>query len=119
MRIKSISCHNLKAFADLSIELGDICIFSGSNGTGKTSALTILTAAFGAASSRMLRAGADSGDVVIEIEEDDETFIVRRAFTATKVDSPTVKSSKAGRLGAPASWLKQILDRVSMDPLRA
>ena len=116
MRIAKLIAENVKCWEGRhEWTFGDIVVISGSNEAGKTSMLQLVTGLFGPANERMLRPGAAEGLIEATLVEDDETWVVSRRFEPGKVSSPSVKSSKTGRLGASATYLKSIVDLVSLD----
>ena len=120
MRISYIAAHNIKGFAEeFHYDPGSVNVVSGSNGSNKTSLLSLITGLLGPANPRMLRVGSEAGEIQAVIVDDDsgEKFDIVRQFVPGKAKSPTVKSSKTGKLGAGPTFLKGILDSVSLDPL--
>jgi len=108
VRVKELSARNIKGFEGLfAFTPGDVNVASGKNGSCKTSWLSLVTGLFGKASPRMLRPGAEDGEIRAVIEDGDggETWEIVRAFLPGEVKTPAVKSSATGRLGAPARFL--------------
>lgn len=119
MRLSHIKCQNIKGFeGDFEHDFGQVNLVMGKNATNKTSCLSLITGLFGSANPRMLRTGSESGHIEAILEDGDETWTFRREFVPGSVKPPTAKSSKSGRIGAPATWLKQILDAVSLDVIK-
>jgi len=117
MRIKSLAASNIKGFETFSLECGECVAALGKNGSNKTSLIQLVVGLFGKAQPRMLRAGATSGEIRAVIEDEGETWEIRRSFEPGKAKAISIKSSSAGRLGAPATFLESILDSVSIDPI--
>lgn len=120
MRITYLKALNIKGFQDFTLEPGQVNVIRGKNGSGKTSVLSMLTGALGPGDPRILRTGATEGEIHIRLHEEQtgETWDIRREFVPGQAKTPTVKSSRTGKIGASATFLKQILDTVSMDPIR-
>jgi hypothetical protein len=119
MRVKRIEAANAKGFENFAVECGDVNIFTGRNGCGKTSVADILCAGFSCEGDRnLLREGAAEGHILIVLEDEEQTWEVRRTLRPGEVSQPRVKGSKSGARGAPAKWLKEIADLVGMDVLR-
>ena len=121
MRISKIAARNAKGFENFELLCGDVNLITGQNGVGKSSVLDIVCAAFSSDGDRaLLRTGAEEGEIVVTFVEEQtgETFELRRRLKPGEVSQPTIKSSKAGKIGAPRTWLKGIIDSVSLDPLR-
>ena len=119
MRFARISAHHIKGFEDFSTECSDVNICAGKNGSNKTSTLTLVTGLFGKGNPRMLKSGADRGEIsaVIVADDNTETWEVTRVFRPGKVETPTVKNSESGKIGAPSEFLKRIVDSVSIEPI--
>jgi len=116
-----LKARNIKKFdEDFEYEPAQINVFAGKNGTGKTSMLDLMTAAFGPADPNILRTGATDGEAQARIEDLDtgEKWDIRREFLPGQVKPAKVKSSRTGPLGAGPTWLKGIIDLVSMNPIR-
>jgi hypothetical protein len=125
MRIKSLSCRNIKNFSDYDVECGDVNVVAGKNAEGKTSVLTLVTALFGNLGSgkkgnpRILRAGADFGEISAVMVSDDrsESWNYSREFTPGKVGTPKISSSISGKIGSPVSFLQPLVDKISIEPI--
>lgn len=123
MRIAKLSCSNIKGFDNFSIECSDVNVCAGLNGTNKTSTLTLVTALFGnlggKTNPRILRAGAERGEISAVIVNDDatETWEVSRVFLPGKVETPKVTSSVTGKVGSAVEFLKPLVDKVSIEPI--
>jgi hypothetical protein len=118
VRIAKLAARNIKGWETFSVELGDVNVAAGANGSNKTSFLSLITALFGRGNPRMLRAGAEEGEIFALVEgEDGESWEFTRRFEKGKVSPTKIKGSKAGPLGAPATFLKNIADAVSIDPI--
>jgi len=120
MRIIRAKARNVKGFADFDQTFGNVNVISGRNAEGKSTVLDILCAAFITDGEReLLKVGADSGELMVVLEDGGETIEVRRTISKTGVVSqPQVKSSENGPMGAAATFLKAIVDTVTLDPIR-
>ncbi len=119
MRLAQIAAQNAKGFENFDYTCADVNIITGRNGTGKTSVRDLVCALFSTEGNRkLLRTGSESGYIMAVLEEDGETWTVRRDLKPGKVSEAKIKSSRAGTLGASATFLKRIMDPVAMDPLR-
>ncbi len=119
MRISRIAVHNCKGFSDLSTTVGDVVLVSGQNGSGKSSLLDIISAAFVTDGSRsLLKTGTEEGHILVVLEDEGETIEVRRTLKPGEVSKPSIKSSKIGPIPAYAKFIKELIDTATMDPLR-
>ena len=109
-----IEAKSIKGFEDFGVDLGDVNVATGANAGNKTSFLSLVIGLFGKTTPRMLRVGAAEGQIRAVVTDENETWEITRRFTAEKVDPVKIKGSKVGRLGAPATFLKEILDPVSV-----
>ncbi|MCE5309660.1 MAG: hypothetical protein LLG20_18655 [Acidobacteriales bacterium] len=119
MRISRAAAHNAKGFQEFDQTFGDVNLISGRNGNGKSSVLDILCAAFVTDGSRnLLKSGEEEGWLLVVLEDEGDTFEIRRTLTPGKVSEPTIKSSKTGKVGAYARFIKEIVDTATLDPIR-
>lgn len=123
MRIGKLYANNIKGFDNFEVECGDVNVAAGTNGSNKTSMLTLVTALFGdpggKTNARILRADSDSGEIGAVIESDDrgENWEICREFKPGKVETPTIRSSITGKVGSPVAWLKPLIDKISIEPI--
>lgn len=118
MRLTKLRCKDVKGWEGVhDWTFGDIVVVSGDNGEGKSSFLHLITGLFGSGNPRILRPGASDGFIEATLVDDKETWVVARVFRPGKVETPVAKSSRTGTNGAPATFLKQIVDAVSVDPI--
>jgi hypothetical protein len=114
MKINKIEIRNILGISELDIEPGSITEVSGENGAGKTSVLDAIRCALsGGTDATLLRAGAESGEVVLLL--DDGTRIDKR-ITAEK-STVSVVHPEFGRLTKPAQYLAKLADALSLNPI--
>lgn len=114
MRVKQIRIHNILGIDDLDIRPGAVTKITGKNGTGKTSILEALKSLIdGGHDASLIRKGADSGEVVIVLDDGSE---FRRSVT----DKGAYLSGKDAD-GKPIKKAKQVieslLDALSANPV--
>jgi DNA repair exonuclease SbcCD ATPase subunit len=118
MRISRAKARNIKGFVDFDQQFGDVNVISGRNAAGKSTVLDILCAAFITDGDRdLLRVGADSGEILVVLEEGGETIEVRRTLRHGSISSPKLRASN-GDPGPAAAFIKSVVDCVTIDPIR-
>lgn len=119
MKVLRVACHNAKGWDERDEACGDVNVITGDNGVGKSSFVDILCAAFSSKGDRaLLKAGASEGWILVVLQDEDQTWEIRRTLKPGEVSQPRVKGSKTGSKGAPVRWLEEIADVVGMDVLR-
>jgi len=120
MKLTHIHARNIAGFEDFDLTPGDVNVVSGRNKTGKSSLLDVILCGLGAGDDEeLLRVGCADGEIVLKLEDDRETWEIRRALTAAGGAGKTrIRSSRTGNVGAVKAFLALIADAVSMDPLR-
>ncbi len=114
MRINKIQIRNILGLESLDIEPGMITQISGENGAGKTSILEAIRCALsGGTDATLLRAGAESGEVVLILE--DGTTINRKVTSSDS--SVSVVHPEFGKISKPAQFLKKLSDALSLNPI--
>lgn len=115
MKIARVKIRQLMGIEELEFEAGKLTVIAGGNGTGKTSILEIIGSALsgGTHDPKMVRVGAEKGDVCIEL--DDGMKIVKTI--SEKGASFSVKDADGNEVKKPATFLSSILDQISSNPV--
>ncbi len=115
MRVRQIVIKNILGIEDLTIEPGSLTVISGKNAAGKTSVLTALKDLVdGGHDPSLLRKGADQGSVTMHMDDGVEVFkVITPAKSVTTVVDP-----KFGKISKPATWIKETMDSLSLDPVQ-
>jgi DNA repair exonuclease SbcCD ATPase subunit len=114
VRVSRIQIDNILGIEHMEIQPGNVTAITGGNGTGKTSVLEAVKAAIGGGhDATLLRNGADSGRVVLVLE--DQTEITTR-ITEDKTER-SVKHPVHGRIGQAATYLRRLADALSVNPV--
>lgn len=113
MNIAHVKISNILGIEELEFDAGQFNTITARNGSGKTSVLEAIKAAFrGGHDATLLRAGADKGEVVLVLDNGDE--IVRRV-SASKSD--TVIRRDGRQVARPAEIIKGLTDLLSVNPV--
>lgn len=115
MKVASIRIKGILGIEDLTIEPGALTVISGKNAKGKTSVLVALKdLAEGGHDPTLIRRGADQGSVSMKLDNGVEiSKVIRPAKSVTTVTDP-----KLGKISKPATWIKEVLDGFSVDPVQ-
>lgn len=120
LKVAGISIKNILGLEELELTpTGNVIQISGGNGKGKTSALQAVKAALGISDySSLVRNGAESGEVVIDLSD----MVIKKKFKAGGTDTLTVQGKIAGtdsmsNISSPAKVLKGLFSPSSVDPL--
>lgn len=114
IKVSKIKISNILGIEDLELEPGRFTAIVGRNGSGKTSTLEAIKAALrGGHDATLLRNGAESGEVVLVL--DDGTEIGKR-ITA-KGSSAVFSGPDGKRSSKPAESIKQLIDALSVNPI--
>lgn len=115
MKIARVKIRQLMGIEELEFEAGKLTVIAGGNGTGKTSILEIIGSALsgGTHDPKMVRVGAEKGDVCIEL--DDGMKIVKTI--SEKGASFSVKDADGNEVKKPVTFLSSILDQISSNPV--
>lgn len=123
MKIIRFAAENflkLKAF-DVTLDPDkNILILSGKNGQGKTSALSIITAAIGGAKLRPdkpIRDGEKSGFAEVEMDEYTARVNFKLREDGTVYETLTLKTKEGAKFSSAQSMLDKIIGDLSFDPL--
>lgn len=113
MQISKIRISNILGIDELEFSPAGYTEISGGNGQGKTSVLEAIKAALsGGHDATLLRKGADTGEVVLVL--DDGTEIIKRV-TASVSDTKVKQDGKA--IGRPAEAIRKLTDLLSINPV--
>lgn len=121
LRIKRATAKNFKRFESFDQEFGDVVKISGRNAEGKSTTLDMICSALISDGDRdLLKAGTTEGYVSLLLEDPatGETFEITRNVDTRKISDAKVKSSRVGAIPAAATFIKNVLDVVTLDPLR-
>lgn len=114
MRVQKISIRNILGIKELEFEPGAITVIQGPNGVGKTSTLeAIRTVIEGGHDATLVRNGAESGEVVILL--DDLTEIRKRV--GRERSSVSVSRPDVGEVKAPQGYIGKLADALSVNPV--
>jgi hypothetical protein len=114
MRVSQIKIRNVLGIESLDIEPGAVTVVEGRNGVGKTSTIEAIRAVVdGGHDATLLRAGADSGEVVLVL--DDETEIKKRITAGGS--TLTVQHPDTGRVSSPQRYVQRLMDALSVNPV--
>lgn len=112
--IQRIKISNILGIEELQFDAGRFVEISGPNGSGKTSILESIKAALKSGhDATLLRAGAESGEAVIVL--DDGTEITKRVREAGS--DTIVKDADGKRLSKPGSVVASLADLLSVNPV--
>lgn len=114
MKVQQIRIRNVMGLEELEFEPGKLTVVSGKNGRGKTSTLEALKAALGGGhDGTLLRNGAESGEVVLILDDGIE---ITKKIRAHKSDLD-VRHPELGAVGRPQTWLNGIADALAFNPV--
>ena len=114
MNVSHIRIRNVLGIQELDIEPGGVTVLEGDNGSGKTSTLEAVRAVLsGGHDATLLRHGAEEGEVVLVLDDGTELW---KRITATK-STLKVTDPQGRPVRAPQTWLKDLVDRLSINPI--
>lgn len=115
IKISRVKIRQLMGIEELEFEAGKLTVIAGGNGSGKTSILEIIGSALsgGTHDPKMLRLGADKGDVCIELNDG---MKILKTITE-KGASFAMKDADGNEIKKPATFLASILDQISSNPV--
>lgn len=115
MRVAKIRIQNVMGIEEFELlNPGSITTVEARNGKGKTSLIEAIRSVMeGGHDATLLRNGADSGEVVIVL--DDETEITKR-ITLEKSDL-TVRRPDIGTVGSPKKYVERLFNALSVNPV--
>lgn len=126
-RVKRLKFRNIVGIDELEIEPGKWTVLEGGNAAGKTSALLGLASiSEGGHDPTLLRQGEEEGEVWMLIEDVDEETGEAGELDGVEIrkrikrDESTldVKDPKRGPIGASKTFVDEILDAVSFNPVK-
>jgi DNA repair exonuclease SbcCD ATPase subunit len=113
MKIKSFTTKNWMGAPDGTIEPGTLTIFSGRNGSGKTSKIEALRYCVGSGHDpSVIRVGQDSAEVEIKTDDGNTLKVVVNQKRTTRAITDA-KGKKAG-----AEFIHTLVSELSVDPIR-
>ena len=115
MKISKIKIENLMGIQELEFKPGQITVIEGKNGTGKTSILESLKAAFKSGMDvTILRNGSKEGSIGLVFDNGDE---LKRKIN-DEGTTALVLSDKEGRsIQKPQNYLNQLVDLLATNPI--
>lgn len=113
MQIARVKIENILGIDNLEFEAGQFNVLAGKNGHGKTSVLEAIKAALkGGNDATLLRNGAESGEVVLVLEDGYE---IRKRVTPRTATTTVVRDGKTQP--RPAEFINSITDMMSINPV--
>lgn len=113
MQIARVKIENILGIDNLEFEAGQFNVLAGKNGHGKTSVLEAIKAALkGGNDATLLRNGAESGEVVLVLEDGYE---IRKRVTPRTATTTVVRDGKTQP--RPAEFITSITDMMSINPV--
>jgi len=114
MRVARIKIDKILGLEDFDVAPGFLTKIIGANGSGKSSLLEAIKAVIGGGhDAKLLRVGADKGEIILWLDDGTE---IRRVITAEKTTT-TVKHPEFGTIRKPAEYLKKLSDALSVNPV--
>lgn len=115
MRIAKLTIKNILGTEQLEFSAGKWVYISGPNGSGKSTVLEAIKAVFkGGHDATLLRAGADKGEIVLELDDGTEFTKTIRPGTS---DLKARRKGESRPLPKPAELVKSLVDRLSNNPI--
>jgi len=115
MLVNKIQIRNILGIKSLEYKPGKITTISGKNKAGKTSFLEAIKGILGGGhNGTLLRNGADEGEIVL-VFDNGETLTKKMTMDKSSV---TFKDSDGKKMKLGASYLKEIIDPVGLNPIQ-
>lgn len=123
LRVVSLQIRDVLGCREMAVEPGNITVFSGKNGSGKTSAIESLKTVLGGGKLANIKYVPAEGEkpsepeVVIVLEGGGEKYIVKK--TEDKIGVKKQSGDSAGYIDVPSPqrWLAGLLDSKMSNPL--
>jgi energy-coupling factor transporter ATP-binding protein EcfA2 len=114
MKISQIKISSILGLDELELTPGGFTEITGQNGTGKTSVIESIKAALKTGhDATLLRAGAESGEVVLVL---DDGMSITRKVTADDTKTE-VRGADGKKMSRPADTIKKLTDMLSVNPV--
>ncbi len=114
MKINQLKISNFMGITQLTLSAGKFNTFSGSNGSGKTSALESLKLLFGSGhDASVIRKGAEQS--VIECSLDDGQSVIAKISQAGTTRD--IRDQNNLKLKEPSKKIKSLIDALSINPV--
>lgn len=119
MRVVGVRILNILGIEQLEFRPGSVTVIEGGNDEGKTSVVEAIASAFGGGKDvTLLRNGATRGEVAIELSDGTEITEGLERKDDGKIDvKRSVKHPTFGRVAAPQTYLKKLVDELSLNPI--
>lgn len=113
MQISRVRIQNILGIEQFEFDAGQFNVLSGKNGQGKTSVLEAIKAALkGGNDATLLRKGAESGEIVLVLEDGLE---IRKRVTPRTATTTVLQDGKSQP--RPVEFLSRIADMMSVNPV--
>jgi energy-coupling factor transporter ATP-binding protein EcfA2 len=114
IHISKIRISNILGIDQLELEPGSFNLITGKNGQGKTSIIEAIKAALkGGHDATLLRAGAEEGEIVLEL---DDGRSIEKSVKADK-SVTNVRGLDGKKQASPASLVAAMTDLISINPV--
>lgn len=115
MQVAKIQVRNILGIESLEFKPGKITVISGKNKAGKTSFLEAIKGAVGGGhDAKLLRNGADEGEIVLEFDNGEK---LSKKMTEYK-SKLTFTDADGKKMKIGATYLKDIIDPVGLNPIQ-
>lgn len=115
MQISKLTIRNILGIEELEFSAGKFTVLKGTNGSGKTSVIEAIKAALkGGHDATLLRAGAEKGEIVLEL---DDGVKISKTVRQNTSDTRVYPAGGNRPLSKPMDLIKSLVDRLSNNPL--